>query len=253
MGVAVAGIVEGAAMKVALVAASGLLVAGAVVVDRRGPSPLFPASAFRLGDIVGVGLWVVFLMPLAQASTSVYVVLTAERLWGYGPVAAGAINAVLALSWSATAVAVTSVTGRRGRRALIGGGPVALAVGLAGVAASFAGGGPVPLTIAMAAIGIGFGSSWGYLSQFVMEAAPDGERDKAAALLPTVQSAGYAVGAAAAGLTANLAGYPEADTSAAVGAAATSVFATATVVALLAVAAGLRLARLDSVVKNRAV
>ncbi len=250
LAVAVAGIVENGPAKAGLVVGAGALIAGAVALDRHRPARLFPDSAFRVGNLVGIGLWLVFLMPLAQAPTSVYVVLTAERLWGYGPMAAGAINAVLALSWSATAVAVTSIHGRPARRMLVGGGPTLLAVGLAAVAGGFAFGGPVLLTAGMAAIGAGFGASWGYLSQFVMEAASAEDRDAASALLPTVQSAGYAVGAAVAGLVANLAHYPEATAPQAVRMAATTVFAASTVIALLAVGAGFQLMRLDKEAKN---
>lgn len=243
--VALAGIVEGGAPRAALLVAAAAMLAGAVRFDRGRPDALFPATAFAFRDVVGVGLWMVFLMPLAQASTTVYVVLTTERLWGYGPTMAGAVNAVLALSWSATAVAAASVGGRSRRRALVGGGPILLAIGLAAVAASFTVGGPVWLVAGMAAIGVGFGASWGYLSQFVMEAAVADERDRAAALLPSVQAAGYAAGAALAGLAANTAGFPSATTADAIAAAATKVFGVATLVALVSVAAGLAVARLD--------
>ena len=75
-----------------------------------------------------------------------------------------------------------------------------------------------------------------------MEGARDGERDRASASLPTLQSAGYAVGAAIAGLVANAAGYTVADIDA-VKSASITVFATSAAIGLLAVIAGLALRR----------
>ena len=56
-------------------------------------------------------------------------------------------------------------------------------------------------------IGTGFGVGWAFLNQAVAAAAPRQDRDLAAALVPTAQSAGYAIGAALAGLIANMSGY----------------------------------------------
>jgi MFS family permease len=92
------------------------------------------------------------------------------------------------------------------------------------------------------AIGAGFGVCWAFLSQVVMEEARDGERDRASGSLPTLQSAGYAIGAAMAGLVANAAGYTVTDTNA-VRSAAIAVFSVSAAIGLLAVGAGLVLRR----------
>ena len=86
----------------ALVLLAGAVLVGTVVHDRSSASPLFPSDAFSPRTRVGVGLWIVFLMPLAQASTAVYLVLTLQTLWGLGATVAGAFNASLALAWSFT-------------------------------------------------------------------------------------------------------------------------------------------------------
>jgi MFS family permease len=69
-------------------------------------------------------------------------------------------------------------------------------------------------------IGAGFGLSWANVNQAAMEAAGDDERDRASALLPTMSTAGYAVGAAlsgtiaaASGLTASLGAGSAGDTA----------------------------------------
>nr|WP_246272461.1 hypothetical protein [Phyllobacterium pellucidum] len=74
-----------------------------------------------------------------------------------------------------------------------------------------------------------------------MEAARSGERDRASALLPTLQSAGYAIGAAVAGLTANAAGYPEATTPDGLRDATITIFTVSAIIGLGAMIAGFAL------------
>ena len=94
----------------ALVLLAGAVLVGTIVHDRSSASPLFPSDALSPRTRVGVGLWIVFLMPLAQASTAVYLVLTLQTLWGLGATVAGAFNASLALAWSFTAIVVANLS-----------------------------------------------------------------------------------------------------------------------------------------------
>ena len=106
-------------------------------------------------------------------------------------------------------------------------------LGLLGVMAALATGQPWLLMLCQVLIGAGFGISWAFLSQAVMEAARPGERDSASALLPTLQSGGYAVGAAVAGLIANEAGMAAALAPDAIVHAATWVFGIAALLGTL--------------------
>ena len=72
-----------------------------------------------------------------------------------------------------------------------------------------------------------------------MEAARPAERDRASALLPTIQSAGYGIGAAVAGLIANGAGIAAADRPQALTGALVVTFAVCAVLALPAIGAAL--------------
>jgi MFS family permease len=228
--------------KGALVLLAAALLVATVVRDRRSAVPLLPSDAFSPRTRVGVGLSIVFLMPLAQASTTVYLVLTLQTLWGLGATAAGAFNACLALAWSFVAIAVASLGPRTNRAGFIALGPVLLVAGLSTIVAGFVLDRAVVVLAGQIVIGSGFGISWAFLSQAVMESARPGERDRASASLPTLQSAGYAVGAAVAGLAANAAGYTVADIDA-VRSAAVTVFATSAAIGLLAVLAGMALRR----------
>jgi len=203
--VAVAGLLEPTPAILA-VAAAPLLLAATVRLDRRCRVPLFPSDAFTLRTTVGAGLWVVLLMPLAQAGTMVYLAYLIQALLAAGPTLAGLMNATLALAWSGVAILVADRAGARRAVALIRLGPLLLLLGFAGHALAFGLGSAWLVVLAQVLLGAGFGASWAFLSQAIMESARPGERDRAAGLVPTVQSAGYALGAALAGLVANAAG-----------------------------------------------
>ena len=81
-------------------------------------------------------------------------------------------------------------------------GPVLLAVAIAGQLAAVLLGLPWAMLPFLLAGGAAFGVGWAFLSMAVMNAADPADRDRAAGLVPTVQSAGYAIGAALTGLAA---------------------------------------------------
>ncbi len=67
--------------------------------------------------------------------------------------------------------------------------------------------GPVAALVPPAILlGAGFGACWAFLMRRVVESVPAGERERAASSLPTIQLLGYALGAAASGIVANLSG-----------------------------------------------
>jgi MFS family permease len=240
MTLALAGIAPSPIAAAALVAAGVAILVAVVVRDRASAARLFPSDAFSLQTIVGTGFWVVLLMPFAQAFTSVYLVLTLQALWGFGATAASLINASFALAWSFMAIMVANFSRGETRARLIAMGPMMLACGLSLIVAGLALDRPLLFLVGQITSGSGFGFAWGFLSQAIMETAREGERDRATALVPTLQSAGYAIGAAFAGLVANNAGYVV-DRPSAVRAAAMIVFVASAVASTAAVAAGLRL------------
>jgi MFS family permease len=192
----------------ALTVAVGLLLIGTSVIrDRKAAHRLMPQGAFGLGSTVGAGLWVVLLMPVAQATSAVYTVFGLQHVFGYGPTAAGGFGAISAMSWSVVAVLIANLTSPSARRRAIQGGPVLQCAGMMLVATGMAVHILPVLILGQVLVGAAFGSSWSYLNQMLMAASPAGERDKTSGLLPTLQSAGYAIGAALAGLTANSLGF----------------------------------------------
>ncbi len=234
---------NGYVMAVLLVMALAVFIA-AIQSDRRSPNSILPFGAFSIRTSLGTGLWVVLLMPLAQASGSVYLVYTLQELWDFGPTAAGFSSALMAMSWSATAILVASLPSHAFRVRLMWTGPLILCLGLIGLTLAVGSGEHGLVFIGQVAIGTGFGISWGTLSQFLMDVSTREERDKTSALLPTLQSAGYALGAALFGVIANAFGFDEGVSDDVLSSSLLTVFALACVIAAASLFFAIRTLRL---------
>lgn len=216
----------------------------AVETDRRAEHSILPVGAFALTRPLGNGLWVVLLMPLAQASGSIYLIYGLQHVWNFSPTSAGLSSALMAMSWSLTAILVASLRSHDLRIRLVPMGPALLSLGLVGLAVAIAADEYRLVFPSQIAIGAGFGISWGTLSQLMMDVSPRRERDKTSALLPTLQSAGYAIGAAICGLTANLRGFDEKASLETLHGALLTVFVVAFLISTISVFFGIRTVRL---------
>lgn len=192
---------------IALLAGAAALLVWAVRSDRRSGTPLLPTGAFWSDTALGAGFWMVLLMPVAGATTAVYLVLLLQKLWDFGPTLAGGMGAVMAVAWSASSVTVANVKRRATRKILIRTGPLLVGLGLLGVLAALSLSSLPLLIVAQLALGAGYGISNGYLNLTLMESADEDNRSRTSTLLPTTQSAGNAIGAALAGVVANAAGF----------------------------------------------
>jgi MFS family permease len=209
------------------------LIAGAVVLDARSSVRLLPGSAFDATSPVSAGLLLVFLMCLAEAATVVFVAFVGQALWGLSVVASGFLAAVVAVTWSLTAIGVAHMPRWPTWTHLVPA-PVMLALGLGLFALALVSGSLVAAVVSQILIGGSFGYSWARLCEHIMEVAPDGERDFAAAAIPTIQFAGLSIGAALWGTAATLAGLETHQAAADVIAALVPVFAAAALLALAA-------------------
>lgn len=194
------------------VLSAACVLAGAAVLitmamaDRRQATPLFPRGAFDPGTALGAGLLVVALMPVAHSFTVVHLTLTLQQGWGFSPTLAGALFAIGPLSWSAAMLVVANIDRPTMPAIGIRFGPPVLALSVAGLLAAVALDLPWAMLPFLVGAGASFGLGWAFLSLAVIRGADPAERDMAAGLVPTMQSAGYAVGAALAGLAASQAG-----------------------------------------------
>lgn len=242
--ISLSGVAGGILPMSALLAGAAVVLVTVVYLDRRAPNPVLPRAAFTANKALGTGLWVILLMPLSQAAGSVFLVYSLQHLWHLGPTAAGALSAVMAISWSLSAIGVASLRSLALRNRIMLAGPVLLTIGLAFVVIAIGTDMIWFILPGQAMIGAGFGISWGTLSQLMMDVSTDGERDRTSAMLPTLQSAGYAIGAAVFGLAANVMGFGAAAPAETMRHAMLVVFGSGCVVAVLAVVLAMRTAGL---------
>jgi MFS family permease len=238
-----ASVVPGHPAKTAVLAVAALVFWLTLRTDGWNGTRLFPASAFRLASATGLGYWIALVMPMAQASESVFLIYTLQYVWSYSALEAGLVASVMALSWSGSQFLQANLGTPSLRRKLIWLGPVVLVAGLVCVVVALPLASLPLLLLAQLLVGSAFGMNWSAMSQTMMEAASAAERDATSAMLPTVQAAGYGIGAALFGVIGNALSYAEA-TGHALLADMMILYALAGALSLFAVAAAFGMVRL---------
>jgi hypothetical protein len=164
-----------------------------------------------------------------------------ETLFDATPLVAGFMIAIESVSWTIAAI-LSAGAGARSEPILIRAGAVAITIGIAGFALMMPGG-PIAALAPWAFLqGAGFGMCWAFIMRRIVESVPSAERERASSAMPTMQILGYALGAAASGVVANMSGLAVAAPRPAVEAAAFWVFAAFLPLAALGVATAWRLA-----------
>jgi MFS family permease len=182
-----------------------VMLAAMLLLDRRSRAPLFPSDAFSLHTVTGAAMCFALLVSIAYSPLSIFVPMFLQVLHGFDPLLAGYMVAGASLGWTAASLAVAGWSKEAADRLLVVG-PLAMIAGLAGVASFIAAKPVLILPPLIALVGIGIGLCWGFGVQRIMGGARKGEIDLASSSVATVQQTGFAVGAAAAGIVASLAG-----------------------------------------------
>jgi MFS family permease len=180
--------------------------------DRRARSPLFPAQLMSARPASSLGLWIIALMPLAEASVFLFIPYFGQVHMGLSVMHAGQIASITALGWSFSAMLVPRLAEKQATRLIIAG-PVLLTFGMFLLAWAVDDGSLVVTSIALALCGIGFGISNGFICQRTIGASDNRERDVTSGAIPTFEGLGAALGAAFAGIIAISAGFPDLDSS----------------------------------------
>ena len=200
------------------VLASLIVLAGIVAlwiglhIDRRARSPLFPAQLLSSRPASSVGLWIIGLMPLAEASVFLFIPYVGQVHLGLSVMHAGQIASITALGWSFSAMLVARMSDKQATRMIIVG-PVLLTFGMFLLAWGVDAQSLIGTAVALAACGVGFGISNGFICQRTIGASGNAERDVTSGAIPTFEGLGAALGAALAGIIAISAGFPEIDSS----------------------------------------
>ena len=225
----------------ALVALGLALLAFALRLESRGEQRLFPPRPLALGTRWGTGYVLVLSLSTATVSFTVYGPFLMETLFDATPLLAGFMIAIESVAWTIAAIAFAGAATRL-EPILIRSGALAITAGIAGFALVMPDG-PIAALIPWAALqGAGFGMCWAFVMRRIVESVPPAERERAASAMPTMQILGYAIGAAASGLVANMSGLAAEAAPPAVEAAAFWVFAAFLPLAALGVSSAWRLA-----------
>ncbi len=203
--IAVAGVLARPFASMALVLAGLALLALMLRLDGRARVQLLPRAASDLRTATGMGYAMIFCLFAASIVFGVFGPALLQAIDGLSPLAAGYVIATESIGWTATALAVSGLQGRREDQA-IRGGAVAITLGIAALAITL----PHRSVAAVAAAGLlmgsGFGLMWSLASQRILAGVPEAEGTIGSSALPTVQVIGNIVGAAVAGVLANLLG-----------------------------------------------
>ena len=205
MAITVADRVAPAALGVVSVFAGLLLIALVLWLDQHRAPHLFPTVFTGMRHPVSLGLWVIFLMPLAQAPVYVYGPYLLQMHRALSPTIAGILGASHAIAWSVTAM-LAPLLAQRWHRHTIVAGPLLLTLGLAGLSLTIATQPLIWVVLALVLVGMGFGICNMFINQRILAAAQPGQEDNTAAAIPTLQGLGGAISAALAGLTGNAMG-----------------------------------------------
>jgi MFS family permease len=218
-------------------------------IDASAQQPLFPTRPLSLSSPVGLGYWVLIIGGGTQAAITILLPLSLQIVHGLSPLWVGVANLIISIAWTIATFLVSGWSGARERFALNSG--VALMLVALLMLVPTAQGERLPLLfLAVFVFGWGIGSHNVHLGARTMGAALKGQEAITAASQSMVRSLGGALGTAAAGIVANLAGLGERIDIETVNGATRAIYLAAMVPTALGVVFIMRFTRL--VVPNRA-
>ncbi|MDE0941664.1 MAG: MFS transporter [Alphaproteobacteria bacterium] len=203
--VTISGQTDHLGLRFSLIGAAIFGVGGMLWLDHIAENPLLPSRPASLARVVGACYWVFFLISFSFTPLNIFLPLLAQRLHEVPPSLAGYVSAAMSLGWSVAAFAVAGAS-PRWQRILIISGPLCILVGITGQSI-FVVAGPIWGLVAMVFLtGLGIGQCHAHVSNHAMSNAKAGEEALTASAIPTMQSMGFAFGAATAGLLASISG-----------------------------------------------
>ncbi len=193
------------------VTAALLLLFVLMKVERTAKQRLLPSGSFSVKSALGPVFLTMMLLSITVTGSEVFVPLFLQVLHHQQPLMAGYMAALMGAGWTIGSIWSSGAHGAHvGRNIRLA--PVAVLVGMVLLAilvpGTSAGEWPTLLPICMALLvaGAGVGIGWPHLLTRVLLVAPNGEQGLASAAITTVQLFATALGAALAGMVANMAG-----------------------------------------------
>jgi MFS family permease len=205
--VASAGVAGTPVLGVPLVALGLAGIAAFFALDARRPrARLFPHRPLDPRTLLGDGLLMLGALSIGVTPFGIYGPLLLVTLHGISTITAGYLVAAEAVSWSVLSILVAGAKPHH-ERAIVAAGALMIATAMAGLTWAVPAG-SVPGVLACAIVqGGGFGICWPFVTRMIVASARPDESAIASSAVPTIQRIGYAVGAAIAGIAANVAGF----------------------------------------------
>ena len=183
-----------------------LLLVAMVRGDRHARVRLLPVGAGDIRSVTGAGYAAMFALTTAPAGFMIYGPAILQTMRGLTPLWAGYVIGAHALAWTVAAFAIASVPPAAEARC-IRRGAVCILAGLVGLAIVMRAAELIWVVAAAAVMGAGFGLSSSLMNRRVLAVLTDEDRAIGSSALIASRETGGAIGAAIAGVTANLAGF----------------------------------------------
>ena len=167
---------------------------------------LFPKSAFRAETLIGLGTWIVFLISVVSAVRAIFITTFGQVYWGLSVTEASYLAAGLAFSWTIFSWVSSRAPTRQRELTYLVIGPVLIATGMALTSVAIATGSLSLFACAAIVGGAGHGLCNQILMRSLMYNAGGDEQNLVSSILPTISSAGIAIGGGLTGLIAVLTG-----------------------------------------------
>jgi MFS family permease len=208
LGVAAAGQLAVTGARIAALVLSLALIWAAFRIDARETHRLFPTKPLSITRAVGLGYWMLILVGGVQAAITVFMPLQLQVVYGLRPIWVGVANLIVSTGWTISTFLVSGWSGARERFAL-NSGPVLILLSAFMLLPTVGHEALWLIMTAMFVFGWGIGSHNVHLGARVMGNALKGEESITAASQSMMRSLGGAIGTAAGGMVANMAGLGE--------------------------------------------
>lgn len=170
--------------------------------DKRANNRMLPDEIFVFKGTIGLGFWINIFISLAAGGHVVYAVALLQSIWQLNPMNAGYIASILAITWSITSWGLSGVSTLKDQLNLIRLGISLCIFSFLLIALGWAQSNLLIVGLGFAMLGTGFGTSNIFLDKKIMHAAIVKEKDRTSSMLPPIDSAASAVGAAFASILA---------------------------------------------------
>lgn len=178
-------------------------------IDYSQENKIFPSQIFWLTSTVGLGFWLIFLLPLPMASVHILIPLYTQIFYEVSITIAGYIATIITFSWSFSAILTGNFTAEKTKSFFILLGTVGQFLGFTLFFSGYYFDWFWAIIIGLFIIGSALGACWAFITQKIVSSTKTGEEDLAASQVPVIQTIANAIGAGLVGALANFSGLSE--------------------------------------------